>query len=59
MFAMSFRLRDPRTSRRLAAIARRSVGLPADARAPRPTPPTGVLSLERMADLVARAEVRS
>lgn len=56
MFMLSFRLRDPRTSRRLAAIARRAAGLPVDARSPRPTPPTGLISLERMAELVARAE---
>lgn len=47
---------DSRTQGRLARIARRSAGLPVDARSPRPTPPTGLISLERMAELVARAE---
>jgi hypothetical protein len=43
-------------SRRLKAIARRAAGLPVDARSPRPTPPTGLLSLETMAEMVAKAE---
>lgn len=48
---------DSRTAARLASISRRSVGLPAHARAPRLTPATALLSLERMAQPVERAEV--
>jgi hypothetical protein len=47
---------DSRTQGRLARIARRSAGLPADARSPRPTPPTGLISLETMAQLVRQTE---
>jgi hypothetical protein len=56
MFAISFRIRDAATFKRLRAIARRSTGLPVDARSPRPTPPTGLLSFETMREMVAKAE---
>lgn len=57
MFANLFRPSlDTRTARRLARIARRSAGLPVDARSPRPTPPTGLISLETMRELLAQAE---